>query len=146
MTDEELAKRANDFEEEHGWSPDCGYEVTYEELDDYGKIAIVNRAVEDEHELVYKVVEWGKDKGLNDPKAQLNKVMEELGEIAHEITRNRVESNPALVDALGDTIVTIIILADICGYNFYECLGEAYKEIAGRKGKTENGTFIKEEE
>ena len=27
MSEEELAKKANDFEEEHGWSPDYGYEV-----------------------------------------------------------------------------------------------------------------------
>ena len=95
--------------------------------------------------LVYKTMEWGDEKGLKDAKAQLNKVIEEVGEIAHEITRNKIENNKDLKDALGDTAVTLIILANICGYDFFECLELAYNEIAGRKGKTENGTFIKGE-
>lgn len=27
MSEEELAKKANDFEEEHGWCPDYGYDT-----------------------------------------------------------------------------------------------------------------------
>lgn len=95
--------------------------------------------------LIKNIQKWGKEKGLNDPKAQLNKVIEEIGEIAHEITRNNIADNPDLEDALGDTLVTVIILADICGYDFQECLQKAYGEIKDRKGKTENGTFIKEQ-
>lgn len=93
-------------------------------------------------DLIEKVTEWGRDKGLNDPKAQLNKVIEEVGEIAHEITRNR--KNDDLADAIGDSFVTLIILADICGFHPVECLAVAYDEIKERKGKTENGTFVKE--
>lgn len=100
---------------------------------------------EERYKLVYKVIKWGQDKGLNDSKAQLNKVIEEVGEIAHEVTRNNISDNPALADAIGDSVVTLIILANICGYDFYDCLAGAYKEIVGRKGKTENGTFIKED-
>ena len=68
-------------------------------------------------ELVKKVIRWGRDKSLNDPKAQLNKVTEEVGEIAHEVAGAR---------PMG-------------------CLEIAYREIRDRKGKTENGTFVKEE-
>ena len=95
--------------------------------------------------LVHNVQMWGREKGLNDPKAQLNKVIEEIGEIAHEITRNNYEENDALADAFGDTFVTIIILSDMLNYDLFACLEMAYKEIAHRTGKTENGTFIKEE-
>ena len=62
-------------------------------------------------ELIKNVIRWGRDKGLNDPKAQLNKVMEEVGEIAHEVSRNRYGKE--FRDAIGDTLVTILILADI---------------------------------
>ena len=93
-------------------------------------------------ELVKKVIEWGEEKGLHDAKAQLNKVIEEVGEIAHEITRNR--NGDDLADAIGDSLVTIIILANICGLDPEECLAGAYEEIKGRKGATRNGTFIKE--
>lgn len=95
-------------------------------------------------ELINKVLEWGVEKGLNDPKAQLNKVLEEVGEIAHEITRNR--RGEELKDAIGDSLVTLIILSGICGFDPVECLEKAYYEIRGRKGITENGTFVKQEE
>lgn len=94
-------------------------------------------------EVVDNVIQWGRDKGLNDPKAQLNKVMEEVGEIAHEITRNRFDT-PELSDAIGDTLVTVIILSDILGYDPIKCLEEAYEVIKNRKGETKNGTFVRE--
>lgn len=93
-------------------------------------------------ELINDVLQWGVDKGLNDPKAQLNKVIEEVGEIAHEITRNK--NGDELKDAIGDSLVTIIILSGICGYDPIECLARAYFEIKDRGGKTENGTFVKD--
>lgn len=94
-------------------------------------------------ELIKNVIRWGRDKGLNDPKAQLNKVMEEVGEIAHEVSRNRYGAD--FRDAIGDTLVTLIILADIASARPMGCLELAYREIRDRKGKTENGTFVKEE-
>lgn len=93
-------------------------------------------------DLIRQVKEWGREKGLDDPKAQLNKVIEEVGEIAHEITRN--QNGPELVDAIGDSLVTIIILADILGHDPFVCLTAAYNEIKNRKGVTENGTFVRE--
>ena len=95
-------------------------------------------------ELINKVLQWGVDKGLNDPKAQLNKVIEEVGEIAHEITRNQYGRE--LEDAIGDSFVTLIILSGICGFDPTYCLEIAYNEIKERKGTTSNGTFVKEEE
>lgn len=94
--------------------------------------------------LIEAVQRWGREKGIDNPKNQLNKVIEEVGEIAHEITRDKIANNPDLKDALGDTLVTIIILADICGYDFQDCLMEAYGEISSRKGKTIDGNFIKD--
>lgn len=92
--------------------------------------------------LVDKVVAWGEEKSLNDPKAQLNKVIEEIGEVAHEITRNNLDTKE-LKDGIGDTLVTLIILANICGTDVTSCLELAYNEIKDRTGTTENGTFIK---
>lgn len=94
-------------------------------------------------DLVNDVIKWGRDKDLHDPKAQLNKVIEEVGEIAHEITRNKYESDE-LVDAIGDTLVTVIILSDILGINPEEALNSAYHVIKDRKGATSNGTFVRE--
>lgn len=93
-------------------------------------------------ELIDAVLEWGEKHNLHDPKAQLNKVIEEVGEIAHEVSRNN-EHSAAFDDAIGDTLVTVIILANIGGNDPRECLALAYNAIKDRKGETKNGTFVK---
>lgn len=96
------------------------------------------------------IIQWGREKGLDDPKAQLNKVIEEVGEIAHEITRNHydleaLEQPDELYDAIGDSLVTLIILADILNMDPVACMELAYDAIKDRKGETNNGTFVKGE-
>lgn len=103
------------------------------------------------YDALFDVINWGREKGLDDPKAQLNKVIEEVGEIAHEITRNHYDVNELeqpdeLFDAIGDTLVTVIILADILNIDPISALSEAYEQIKDRKGATENGTFVKDEQ
>lgn len=96
-----------------------------------------------EDSLFAKVREWGKEKNINDARSQFARMVEEVGEIATELNRNRLNSL-AMEDSLGDALVTLIILADIVGYNLEDCLELAYKEIKDRKGKTVNGSFIKQ--
>lgn len=98
----------------------------------------------DSNELIKQVVEWGRSHGLHDPVMQYAKVNEEIGEIAHEITRGNLSSD-GLKDAIGDSTVTLIILSDILGFDYVDCLMKAYTEIKNRKGKTENGSFVKED-
>lgn len=95
-------------------------------------------------EIVNLVSEWGRSHQITDPIRQYAKVIEEAGEIAHELTRNNFQS-PALVDAIGDTLVTVIILADILGIDPVEALEKAYNIIKDRSGHTD-GNFIKEEQ
>ena len=102
------------------------------------------------YNVISDIIMWGRDKGLDDPKAQLNKVIEEIGEIAHEITRNNYDLNAIdqpdeLVDALGDSFVTLLILSDILGVAPLDAMSTALEEIKDRKGKTVNGTFVKAE-
>lgn len=94
-------------------------------------------------ELIKLVEQWGKDKNLHDPVMQYAKLNEEVGEIAHELTRGRLDS-AELVDAIGDTAVTLIILADILGTDLNYCLGQAWHQIKDRTGHTENGSFVKD--
>ena len=88
--------------------------------------------------------QWAEDRNLikgSDPKSQLLKTMSELGELADGILKNR----PAeIIDGLGDTVVTLVIVAAQCGFTIEECIEHAYEEIKDRKGRMENGTFIKE--
>ncbi len=94
-------------------------------------------------ELIEAVIMWGHEHGISNPVMQALKVNEEVGEIATEITHNRLHG-PDMIDAIGDSLVTIIILADVLGYNPIDCLQEAYDVISKRKGKTVDGCFVKE--
>lgn len=97
-------------------------------------------------ELIENVRVWADDKGIlkpeNAPK-QMMKVMEELGETAGAIAKNK--RTDEVIDGIGDTFVTVIILAYQLGLNPTECLQAAYNEIKGRTGKTVNGVFVKDE-
>ena len=94
-------------------------------------------------QLVKQVEQWSKDKNLDNgnPDRQALKFYEESGEIGAALSRNKLDD---LKDGIGDTVVTLIILAQQHGMTLEECLQYAYDEIKGRKGKTINGTFIKE--
>lgn len=94
-------------------------------------------------ELITAVMAWGEEKGIDNAYRQLNKVTEELGEWSHEICRDNF-TTPEAKDACGDVLVTIIILADICGIDPIKCLEGSYHEISGRKGHTSEGMFIKD--
>lgn len=96
-------------------------------------------------DVIADVALWGVEKNLTDPKAQLNKVIEEVGEMAHEITRNRYDTDE-MRDSIGDTLVTIIILSYILGHDPIECLDGAYQVIKNRTGHTSNGTFVKDDQ
>lgn len=96
-------------------------------------------------ELISAICSWGSDHGIDNPDKQTIKLMEEVGELANEVSRSHYDT-PEIRDALGDIGVVLIILADILGYDFIDqCLLPAYNVIKERTGKTVNGSFIKEE-
>ena len=95
-------------------------------------------------ELEEKIVEWALVRGITDPEnasKQMLKVMEEVGELASAVAK---KNEDATIDAIGDVLVTIIILSYQLELNPWECLETAYEEIKNRKGKTIGGVFIKE--
>ncbi|WP_368868367.1 MazG-like family protein [Staphylococcus epidermidis] len=97
------------------------------------------------NQLVKQVEQWSINKNLHNGNSdrQALKFYEEAGEVAAALSRNDKE---ALKDGIGDTIVTLIILAQQQGWSLEECLQYAYEEIKNRKGKTINGTFIKDKD
>jgi NTP pyrophosphatase (non-canonical NTP hydrolase) len=95
-------------------------------------------------ELQSEILNWAYDKSLINPKnapKQFMKFIEESGELARAILKDDVDEE---IDAFGDVLVTIIILAEQRHVNLIHCLHVAYNVIKNRKGKTVNGTFIKE--
>lgn len=95
--------------------------------------------------LIEEIIEWGREKGIDNPDKQTIKLMEECGELAHEISRSRYNSDE-VKDAIGDITVVLIILADILDLDFGVCLSIAYDAIKDRTGHTEGGSFIKDGE
>jgi|SRR6056300_1671434 NTP pyrophosphatase (non-canonical NTP hydrolase) len=96
-------------------------------------------------ELSNNVIEWAYDKGIlereNAPK-QMLKVLEEVGETAGALLKSNEDE---IKDGIGDSFVTLIILSRQLGLTPEECLEAAWNEIKDRKGKTQGGVFVKDE-
>ena len=88
--------------------------------------------------------DWAKERGIYDKgnsHTQYVKLMEEAGELAEALLkRNAYE----IKDAIGDMVVVLTNLAELEGMRIESCIESAYQEIANRKGKMENGTFVKQ--
>ena len=94
--------------------------------------------------LIDSVVDWADDRGLvkeENSDKQLIKIIEEVGELSSAfLKKNRKEE----IDAVGDILVTLIIFAEIRGYDVMSALGYAYQEIKDRTGRIVDGSFIKD--
>jgi NTP pyrophosphatase (non-canonical NTP hydrolase) len=94
-------------------------------------------------ELEEKIIDWAIQRGIDkaSPHKQMLKVTEEVGELAGSIAKgNEAET----IDAIGDVLVTVLILSYQLELNPWECLESAYNEIKDRKGKNVDGVFVKE--
>lgn len=98
-------------------------------------------------ELINKVNKWAIDKGLDkgNPKVEWMKVTEEVGEIRDVFLKPHDFADPewSLKDAIGDSIVTLIVLCLQLGYDVEECLTIAYNDIKDRQGVMIDDNFIK---
>ena len=96
------------------------------------------------YEMFDKIRDWAYTRDLykdGDMKTQYVKLQEEAGELAKAIL-NKDEFET--IDGIGDMVVVLTNLAHLLGTDIEFCIEEAYKEIASRKGKMMNGTFVKE--
>lgn len=94
-------------------------------------------------ELREKVVEWANERGLIEGatiEKQAMKLGEEYGEVLGEILKNdRLKLNIEI----GDMLVVIINMCEKLGTKPEYCLWLAYTKIKDRKGKMQNGTYVK---
>lgn len=114
---------------------------------------------------------WAEERGIyekGDTKTQFVKLIEEVGELGKAILKKDAEETK---DAIGDIIVVLTNLTELANkdifvkdiklpttdnskFNIYQeiemditiedCINSAYKVISTRKGKMQNGTFIKD--
>lgn len=96
-------------------------------------------------ELAQKVEEWGHSKGIlpdPDPTVQCCKTLEEVTELMMATVWNNEEEAK---DAVGDVIVTLIMVSGAYNFTVQEALESAYNVISKRTGKMVNGQFVKDE-
>jgi NTP pyrophosphatase (non-canonical NTP hydrolase) len=108
--------------------------------------------------LFDNVRQWAHDKGITGPEGrgtrlkQLEKVEEEILETKMAVLAFREAKNPQdqwklldeIEDGIGDSIVTLIILAEMHGLSAESCLESAYRVISKRTGSMIDGQFIKD--
>jgi NTP pyrophosphatase (non-canonical NTP hydrolase) len=88
--------------------------------------------------------QWATEKGIyekGDPKTQLIKLMEEMGELSVSVLKQKDDE---FKDAIGDCVVVLTNLAKLKGFDIEDCINAAYDVIAKRTGKMVNGTFVKD--
>lgn len=99
------------------------------------------------NELIQNVLQWGIDKniiganGKGTRQGQADKMLEEAEETFLAVSKNDLAE---VKDGIGDTVVTLILLADMYGWTLEECLQVAYDVISKRTGKMVDGVFVKD--
>lgn len=89
--------------------------------------------------------QWAQDRNLiagSTVQAQFVKLIEEIGELAEAIAKGKDDQ---FMDSIGDAFVVLTILAAQKDLEIEECVVHAWHEIKNRKGRMENGIFIKED-
>ncbi len=97
--------------------------------------------------LIDKINHWAISHGLDkgNPKIEWMKVTEEVGEIRDVFLKPNDFADPewSLKDAIGDSIVTLVVLCLQLGYDVEECLTIAYNDIKDRQGVMIDDNFVK---
>lgn len=97
-------------------------------------------------EYALKIRQWAEDRNLiagATRQAQMLKLVEELGELASGIAKEKPE---IVKDSIGDCFVVLTILAAQSGMMIEDCIEYSYNQIKDRKGKMIDGIFVKEED
>jgi hypothetical protein len=113
-----------------------------------------------EEALVKRTIKWGLKKGIlekGNALAQNEKTKEETQETWEALFakkqglteyKNRkgklVNTEEEIKDGLGDQFVTLILQAELAGYDLFGCLSDVLDIIELRQGKMVNGQFVKE--
>lgn len=96
-------------------------------------------------EVEMKVVQWGEARGIVQnatAMSQAIKTLEETTELLAAINKKNIEETK---DAVGDIVVTLIMVCAVLDINLVDCLKGSYNEIKDRKGYlTKEGVFVKE--
>ena len=97
-------------------------------------------------EVNQQIVDWANDREIIKNSTGLSQSSKTLEEVQELRDAQATGDRTGIIDGIGDTYVTLAIIAEIEGVTIKECVEHAYNEIKDRKGKMINGLFIKEED
>jgi NTP pyrophosphatase (non-canonical NTP hydrolase) len=109
-----------------------------------------NIANPEEFEMTYRevemnIIQWGEDRGIVQnatAMSQAIKTLEETTELLDALNKQNIDEAK---DAIGDIVVTLIMVCAVLNLDLVQCLNGAYNEIKDRKGYlTKEGVFVKE--
>lgn len=96
-------------------------------------------------QLEMNVLHWGERRGIvqhGKPIGQAIKTLEEVTELLDAVNKG---DRAATIDAVGDVVVTLIMVCATLDLDLTECLGVAYEQIKDRKGYLRpDGVFEKQ--
>jgi NTP pyrophosphatase (non-canonical NTP hydrolase) len=96
-------------------------------------------------EVEMKLIQWGEARKIiqnGTAISQAIKTLEETTELLDAINRDDMDE---IKDAVGDIVVTLIMVCAIKDIDLVQCLEGAYQQIKNRRGHlTPQGTFIKQ--
>lgn len=95
--------------------------------------------------LIDQVRAWGHDKGIVEQGTTIAQAVKTMEEACELLSAVNIDDPMEIRDGIGDTLVTLILQAEMQGLSLYDCLHYAYQQIAAREGRMMNGQFIKDE-
>lgn len=88
---------------------------------------------------------WGQTRGITINGTAMGQAIKTLEETTELIDAINTHDMTELRDAVGDIIVTLVMVTEIVGMDIEGCFDAAYQEIKDRKGYLRaDGVFIKE--
>lgn len=90
--------------------------------------------------------QWEHDRNLikgATTEAQFSKLLEEVNELYDGLRKNNTNET---IDAIGDCVVVLTIMASQLGFPIEGCIDAAYDQIKDRTGRMVDGVFVKDEQ
>lgn len=96
-------------------------------------------------EVEMKIVQWGEARGIVQNATAMSQAVKTLEEVTELFDALNKKDLDATKDAVGDIVVTLIMVCAVLDIDLVSCLKGAYAEIKDRKGYlTKEGIFVKE--
>jgi NTP pyrophosphatase (non-canonical NTP hydrolase) len=92
-----------------------------------------------------RIIQWGEARGIVQNATALSQAIKTLEETTELLDAINKKNLGEAKDAIGDIVVTLIMVCAVLDVDLVDCLQGAYNEIKDRKGHlTKEGVFVKE--